>query len=142
MGRADYSERVSSGSSSNALGTFSGVFTPSILTILGVIMFMRAGFVVGQAGIFYALLILVLAKGITTMTAFSSNCALLSEYCPGCCFRSFFRRIRGGPLGHQDPVFDHDGSRIVHHRLSIRSLAVLSDHGLPVRNRQHCIDVW
>lgn len=53
------------------LGTFGGVFTPSILTILGVIMFMRAGFVVGQAGIFYALLILVLAKAITTLTSFS-----------------------------------------------------------------------
>ena len=36
---------------SNQLGTFGGVFTPSILTILGVIMFMRAGFVVGQAGV-------------------------------------------------------------------------------------------
>ena len=32
----------------NRFGAFGGVFTPSILTILGVIMFMRAGFVVGQ----------------------------------------------------------------------------------------------
>jgi hypothetical protein len=55
----------------NRLGTFGGVFTPSILTILGVIMFMRAGFVVGQAGIFYALLILFLAKTITTLTSLS-----------------------------------------------------------------------
>jgi len=28
-------------------GAFSGVFTPSILTILGVIMYMRLGWVVG-----------------------------------------------------------------------------------------------
>lgn len=55
----------------NQLGTFGGVFTPSILTILGVIMFMRAGFVVGQAGIFYAILILLIAKSITTLTSFS-----------------------------------------------------------------------
>lgn len=53
------------------LGTFGGVFTPSILTILGVIMFMRAGFVVGQAGIFYAVLILLISKSITTLTAIS-----------------------------------------------------------------------
>ena len=33
---------------SHAFGTFAGVFTPSILTILGVIMFMRTNFVVGQ----------------------------------------------------------------------------------------------
>ena len=52
-------------------GTFGGVFTPSILTILGVIMFMRAGFVVGQAGILGAVLILLIAKGITLMTSFS-----------------------------------------------------------------------
>jgi len=55
----------------NQLGTFGGVFTPSILTILGVIMFMRTGFVVGQAGIFFALLILVLSKSITTLTSIS-----------------------------------------------------------------------
>ncbi len=55
----------------NKLGTFGGVFTPSILTILGVIMFMRSGFVTGQAGIFFALLILLLAKSITTLTSIS-----------------------------------------------------------------------
>lgn len=55
----------------NQLGTFGGVFTPSILTILGVIMFMRAGFVIGQAGIFQALLILLLANSITVLTALS-----------------------------------------------------------------------
>ncbi len=32
------------------LGTFDGVFTPTILTILGVIMFLRLGWVVGNAG--------------------------------------------------------------------------------------------
>jgi amino acid transporter len=53
------------------LGTFGGVFTPSLLTILGVIMFMRAGFVVGQAGILGAVLILLLAKAITLTTSFS-----------------------------------------------------------------------
>ncbi len=32
-------------------GAFSGVFTPSILTILGVVMYMRLGWVTGQAGL-------------------------------------------------------------------------------------------
>jgi len=41
--------------SSNQLGTFAGVFTPSILTILGLIMFMRANFVLGEAGIIYSI---------------------------------------------------------------------------------------
>ena len=32
-------------------GTFGGVFTPSILTILGVIMYLRLPWIVGQAGL-------------------------------------------------------------------------------------------
>ncbi len=55
----------------NQFGTFGGVFTPAILTILGVIMFMRANFVLGQAGIIHAILILALAKCITLSTSFS-----------------------------------------------------------------------
>ncbi len=56
---------------SHKFGTFAGVFTPSVLTILGVILFMRAGFVVGQAGVFSALLILIVAKVITSLTSLS-----------------------------------------------------------------------
>ncbi|MBN1833994.1 MAG: amino acid permease [Deltaproteobacteria bacterium] len=55
----------------NRLGTFGGVFTPSILTIVGVIMFMRAGYVIGEAGILQAFLILIIAKSITTLTGIS-----------------------------------------------------------------------
>lgn len=56
---------------SHAFSTFGGVFTPSILTILGVIMFMRANFVVGQGGILGALLILLIGKSITLLTGLS-----------------------------------------------------------------------
>ncbi len=52
-------------------GTFGGVFTPSTLTILGVIMFLRFGQVVGQAGVIQALIIVLVAKLITTLTALS-----------------------------------------------------------------------
>lgn len=52
-------------------GTFGGVFTPCTLTILGVIMFLRFGQVVGQSGLVSALLIVLGAKLITTLTAFS-----------------------------------------------------------------------
>lgn len=65
------SEKTSTDVVPNRLGAFGGVFTPSILTILGVILFMRAGFVIGQAGIFHTLLILLLAKSITTLTSLS-----------------------------------------------------------------------
>jgi amino acid transporter len=52
-------------------GAFGGVFTPCTLTILGVIMFLRFGEVVGNAGVWNALIIVVLAKVITTLTALS-----------------------------------------------------------------------
>ncbi|NQV29391.1 MAG: Na-K-Cl cotransporter [Candidatus Marinimicrobia bacterium] len=53
------------------LGTFSGVFTPTILTILGVIMYLRMGWVVGNAGFGGAILIILLAKMITITTGLS-----------------------------------------------------------------------
>ena len=52
-------------------GTFGGVFTPNVLTILGVIMFLRFGQITGQAGVGHALLILLCAKLITSLTSFS-----------------------------------------------------------------------
>lgn len=52
-------------------GTFGGVFTPNVLTILGVIMFLRFGHVVGQSGVIYAIAIVLLAELITSTTAIS-----------------------------------------------------------------------
>ena len=55
----------------NRFGTFGGVFTPTILTIFGVIMFMRAGYVTGQAGVLATIGILFIAKLITLLTGLS-----------------------------------------------------------------------
>ncbi len=52
-------------------GAFGGVFTPCTLTILGVIMFLRFGYVVGNSGLFSAILIILVAKVITTLTTLS-----------------------------------------------------------------------
>ncbi len=53
------------------LGTFAGVFTPSVLTILGIILFLRLGYVVGNAGLGRALIIIALANLISVLTSFS-----------------------------------------------------------------------
>ncbi len=53
------------------LGTFGGVFTPSILTILGVIMYLRFGWVVGNVGLTGTLVIVTLSTSITFLTALS-----------------------------------------------------------------------
>ncbi len=52
-------------------GTFGGVFTPDVLTILGVIMYLRLGWVVGNAGFLGAVLIILLAKSVTICTGLS-----------------------------------------------------------------------
>lgn len=52
-------------------GTFTGVFTPNVLTILGIILFLRIGWVVGQAGLWGALAIVVLANLISFLTGLS-----------------------------------------------------------------------
>ena len=52
-------------------GTFDGVFTPTLLTILGVIMYLREGWVVGQLGLLGAWLVVLLASVITVCTALS-----------------------------------------------------------------------
>jgi len=60
-------------------GTFLGVFTPSILTILGAIMFLRFGWVVGNAGLVHTLIIVVLANVITMVTALSVSSLATSQ---------------------------------------------------------------
>lgn len=54
-----------------SFNTFSGVFLPSILTILGVVMFMRLGTVTGELGILWALGILLVAESIAVATGLS-----------------------------------------------------------------------
>ncbi len=57
---------------------FGGVYTPSILTILGVIMYLRFGWVVGNAGLLGSLAIVTLANAITFLTALSI-CAIATD---------------------------------------------------------------
>ena len=57
--------------SQGTLGTFGGVFTPSILTILGLVLFLRVPFVVGAVGLTQALLILGLSTLVSILTSIS-----------------------------------------------------------------------
>jgi len=56
---------------SQKMGTFGGVYTPSILTILGVIMYLRFGWIVGNVGLLGTLMIVTLSTAITFLTALS-----------------------------------------------------------------------
>ena len=52
-------------------GAFAGVFTPSILTILGVIMYLRLGWVVGEGGLLVTLAIIIISHIISVSTGLS-----------------------------------------------------------------------
>jgi len=54
-------------------GTFLGVYLPSILTILGLIMYLRFGWVVGNVGLFKTIGIVLMASSITFITGLSAS---------------------------------------------------------------------
>lgn len=58
-------------SENGKLGTFGGVFVPSLLTILGVVMFMLFGQVTGQAGLSHTIMIVLLANTVSILTSLS-----------------------------------------------------------------------
>jgi hypothetical protein len=61
--------RSSNGGESTKFGTFNGVFLPTLLTILGAVMYLRTGWVVGNAGLWGGLLIITLANAIVERCA-------------------------------------------------------------------------
>ena len=54
-------------------GAFLGVYTPSVLTILGLIMYLRFGWVVGNLGMGWTIFVVLVASSITAVTALSAS---------------------------------------------------------------------
>ena len=65
-------------------GAFKGVFTPSILTIIGVVMYLRFGWVLGNLGLGRTLLLVTICNSVTLLTGLSLS-ALATN-----------REVRGG----------------------------------------------
>ncbi|MCB0064434.1 MAG: hypothetical protein KDE19_20055, partial [Caldilineaceae bacterium] len=68
------------GKGKGRFGTFAGVLTPNLLTILGLILFLRTGWVVGQAGLAGALVIILIANSITLLTGLSLSAIATSMH--------------------------------------------------------------
>jgi amino acid transporter len=66
-------EKIISVRDEHRFGTFKGVFLPSILTVFGVIMYLRMGWVVGNAGIAGTIIIVTVSSAITLITALSMS---------------------------------------------------------------------
>ena len=66
-------DAVSNENQGQKFGAFLGVFTPSVLTILGVIMYLRFGWVVANAGMTGAIAIVIICCTISFITALSDS---------------------------------------------------------------------
>ena len=80
-------------------GTFAGVFTPSILTILGVIMYMRLGWVVGNAGLIGTIIIIVIAHVISVSTGLSVSSVATDKKIGAWGIYYILSRSMGIPIG-------------------------------------------
>ncbi len=80
-------------------GAFAGVFTPSILTILGVIMYMRLGWVVGNAGLLGAIVIIVIAHVIAVTTGLSVSSVATDKKIGAGGIYYILSRSMGVPIG-------------------------------------------
>lgn len=113
-------------------GTFKGVFTPTLLTILGVIMYLRLGWVVGNAGLFGAILIILLAIIITLATGLSlSSIASNTRIGVGGPYAIISRALGidiGGSIGV--PLFLSQTLAVVMYIFGLREawLAIFPDH--------------
>lgn len=85
------------------LKTFEGVYTPTLLTILGVIMYLRLGWVVGNVGLLGAVSIILLAHVITICTSLSMSSMLTNiRIGPGGAYAIISRSLgleMGGAIG-------------------------------------------
>lgn len=56
---------------SSKLGVFSGVFVPCVLSIWGIILFLRFGFIIGQAGVMGTMAMFIVGYAINIFTTLS-----------------------------------------------------------------------
>ncbi|MFW6052154.1 MAG: Na-K-Cl cotransporter [Myxococcota bacterium] len=86
-------------SAAKRFGAFGGVFTPSILTILGVVMYLRFGWVTGQAGLGGALIVVGVSHLISLATGLSvASIATNRTVGPGGAYFMISRSL-GAPAG-------------------------------------------
>jgi amino acid transporter len=83
-------------------GTFAGVYTPAILTILGVIMYLRLGWVIGSVGLVQTIVIIILAHVATVTTGLSIASLATNTKVGAGGFYAFISRSLGVEAGWLD----------------------------------------
>ncbi|PVU97485.1 hypothetical protein BB561_000495 [Smittium simulii] len=103
------SDNLKPSSKSNLLGTMDGVFLPTVLNIFGIIVFIRLGYCVGQAGILLTMGMFLFGYIVTTSTSLSVSAIAtngtikgypsqnISLNCTTCTNTTSFFILGGGP---------------------------------------------
>ena len=82
-----------------SLGAFGGVFVPSLLTIVGIIFYLRVGYLVGEVGLLNILVIITISYSVSILTALSLCVLATSMMVKGGGFYYVISRILGFELG-------------------------------------------
>ena len=86
-------------SNGGKFGTLGGVFTPSILTILGVIMYMRLGWIVGNTSIAWVIGIIIVAHIVSVTTGLSVSSVATDKKIKAGGIYYMLSRSLGFPIG-------------------------------------------
>jgi solute carrier family 12 (sodium/potassium/chloride transporter), member 2 len=79
-------------------GWFSGVFVPTFLTIIGVIFYLRLGYIVGAAGILGTIIIILISESVVIATAIAISRISKAKVGPGGAF-SLIGKTLGYTIG-------------------------------------------
>lgn len=85
--------------SNTQFGAFAGVFVPTFLSVIGVILFLRLGYVVGSAGILGTIIIILLAVSVTISTGLSLSSITTNIRIGGGGAYSIIRKTLGLEIG-------------------------------------------
>ena len=126
------------------LGTFLGVFVPTMNTIFGVVVFLRWGWAVGQAGLGQVLVMLLIGHAIALLT-----CASVSAVCtngevgPGGAYYIISRALGpefGGSIGALFYIAQATG--VAFYLLGLAETVLETYHISPVQELPYLPDEW
>lgn len=96
---------ISEEDASDGYRTFFGVFLPSVLSIFGVIMYLRLGWIIGNIGVPSTLFIIIFSSSITLLTGFSISATATNMQIGGGGAYYMISRSFGPELGSAIGVF-------------------------------------
>ena len=120
----------------NKLGTFNGVFVPTSLNVLSILMFLRFGFILGQMGVLGTFFLLLLSFLIDLLTTLSISAISTNGTVRGGGAYYMISRCLGPEFGGSIGLIFFIG-QILNSGMNIVGIVAVSYTHLDVYKRQH-----